>query len=211
MRVLLADDHNLVRAGIRRIVEGFADMEVVAEARDGREAVDLIALHRPDVAIVDLSMPVQDGFAVTRQVRAQFPDTAVVIMSMHTDNSYVRQAMAAGALGFVVKEAAPAELELALHAAVSGQTFLSPKVSGRMMNSIMRREPGDKLAELSPRQREILAQLARGQSTKEIASDLSISVKTVETHRARMMETLGLRRGADLVRFAIENRMEIER
>ncbi len=211
MRVLLADDHTLVRAGIRRIVEGFADMEVVAEARDGREAVDLVALHRPDVAIVDLSMPVQDGFAVTRQIRASYPDTAVVIMSMHTDTGYVRQAMTAGALGFVVKEAAPAELELALHAAAIGQTFLSPKVSGRMMNPMMRRDPNDRLGELSPRQREILARLARGQSTKEIAADLAISVKTVETHRARMMETLGLRRGTDLVRFAIENRLEIER
>jgi DNA-binding NarL/FixJ family response regulator len=211
VRVLLADDHTLVRAGIRRIVEGFSDMEVVAEARDGREAIDLVALHRPDVAIVDLSMPVQDGFAVTRTIRAQYPGTAVVIMSMHTDTGYVRQAMNAGALGFVVKEAAPAELELALHAAASGQTFLSPKVSGRMMNAMLRREPGDRLGELSPRQREILARLARGQSTKEIAADLAISVKTVETHRARMMETLGLRRGTDLVRFAIENRLEIER
>jgi DNA-binding NarL/FixJ family response regulator len=211
LRVLLADDHTLVRAGIRRIVEGFANMEVVAEARDGREAIDLVALHRPDVAIVDLSMPVQDGFAVTRTIRAQYPGTAVVIMSMHTDTGYVRQAMTAGALGFVVKEAAPAELELALHAAVSGQTFLSPKVSGRMMNPLQRRDPNDRLGELSPRQREILARLARGQSTKEIAADLAISVKTVETHRARMMETLGLRRGTDLVRFAIENRLEIER
>lgn len=211
MRVLLADDHTLVRAGIRRIIEAFPDMEVVAEAGDGREAVDLVALHRPDVAIVDLSMPVQDGFAVTRQIRAQYPGTAVVIMSMHTDTGYVRQAMNCGALGFVVKEAAPAELELALHAAVVGQTFLSPKVSGRMMNAVLRREPGDRLGELSPRQREILARLGRGQSTKEIAADLEISVKTVETHRARMMETLGMRRGIDLVRFAIENRLEIER
>jgi DNA-binding NarL/FixJ family response regulator len=211
VRVLLADDHTLVRAGIRRIVEGFTDMEVVAEARDGREAIDLVALHRPDVAIVDLSMPVQDGFAVTRTIRAQYPGTAVVIMSMHTDTGYVRQAMSAGALGFVVKEAAPAELELALHAAANGQTFLSPKVSGRMMNAMLRRDPGDRLGELSPRQREILVRLARGQSTKEIAADLAISVKTVETHRARMMETLGMRRGTDLVRFAIENRLEIER
>ncbi|MFO0041453.1 MAG: response regulator transcription factor, partial [Pseudomonadota bacterium] len=151
MRVLLADDHTLVRAGISRIIEAFHDMEVVADARDGREAVDLVALHRPDVAIVDLSMPVQDGFAVTRQIRAQYPGTAVVIMSMHTDTGYVRQAMNCGALGFVVKEAAPAELELALHAAVVGQTFLSPKVSGRMMNAVLRREPGDRLGELSPR------------------------------------------------------------
>lgn len=211
MRVLLADDHTLVRAGIRRIVEGFADMEVVAEARDGREAIDLVALHRPDIAVVDLAMPVLDGFAVTREIRASYPGTAVVIMSMHTDNSYVRQAMSAGAIGFVVKEAAPAELELALNAAMLGQSFLSPKVSGQMMNSMKRRDPGDKLGELSPRQHEILARLARGQSTKEIASDLNISVKTVETHRARMMETLGMRRGTDLVRFAIENRLEIER
>lgn len=209
MRLLLADDHTLVRAGIRRLLESFADIEVVAEARDGREAVDLTALHRPDVALVDLTMPVLDGFAVTRELRAQFPATAVVIMSMHADTGFVRQALNAGAIGFVVKEAAPAELELALRAAIAGETFLSPKVSGRMVGVGPRREPGDKLGELSPRQRDILRRLAKGATTKEIAADLAISVKTVETHRARMMETLGFRRGTDLVRFAIENRLTL--
>jgi DNA-binding NarL/FixJ family response regulator len=211
VRVLLVDDHTLVRAGVRRLLEAFSDVEVVAEARDGREAIDMVALHRPDLVLVDLAMPGMDGFAVTREVRAHYPETVVVIMSMHADNAYVRQALSAGALGFVVKEAAPAELELALHAAMSGQTFLSPKISGRMVNAMFKREPSDKLSELSPRQREILMRLARGQGTKEIAADLTISVKTVETHRARMMETLGIRRGTDLVRFAIEHRLEIER
>ena len=139
MRVLLADDHTLVRAGIRRLLESVEDIEVVAEADNGNAVSDLVALKHPDVALIDLSMPGKNGLEVAAELRRRFPETVVVIMSMHADVSYVRTALDNGAAGFVVKEAAPAELELALRAACAGQTFLSPKVSSRMLDTYVRR------------------------------------------------------------------------
>lgn len=211
MRVLLADDHTLVRAGIRRLLESFGDFEVVAEARSGRETLELAHLHRPDVALLDLSMPDGNGLETTARLREQLPTVAIVIMSMHADLAHVREALDRGARGFVVKDGAVAELELALRAAAMGQTFLSPEISGRMVDSLIRggqRQEG--VQALSPRQREILSRIGRGESTKEIASALGISVKTVETHRTRMMETLGCRRAAELLRFAIRHARELQ-
>lgn len=208
MRVLLADDHTLVRAGIRRLLESSPDIEVVAEADNGSAVLDLVALKHPDVALIDLSMPGKNGLDVAAEIRQRFPGTAVVIMSMHADVSYVRSALDNGAAGFVVKEAAPAELELALRAACAGQTFLSPKVSSRMVDTYVRRSRPTGIDGLSPRQREILALMARGRATKEIAADLGISAKTVETHRARMIEILGVRRSADLLRIAVQSSLD---
>lgn len=210
MRVLLADDHTLVRAGIRRLLESFGDIEVVAEARSGRETLELAHLHRPDVALLDLSMPEGNGLETTARLRDQLPTIAVVIMSMHADLAHVREALDRGARGFVVKDGAVAELELALRAAIAGQTFLSPEVSGRMVSSLMRGQRAEGVEALSPRQREILARIGRGESTKEIAATLGISVKTVETHRTRMMETLGCRRAAELLRLAIRHSRELQ-
>jgi DNA-binding NarL/FixJ family response regulator len=209
LRVLLADDHTLVRAGIRRLIESQADIEVVAEARNGEEALELAALKRPDVALVDLEMPGKGGLDVCAELQERFPDIAVVIMSMHDDPIHVRAALDRGAKGFIVKEAAPAELEIALRAASAGQTFLSPKVSARMLAPA----PSAKKAEtgidaLSPRQREILTLLGQGKATKEIAADLDISVKTVETHRARMMEVLGVKRAGELLRLAMKHSLQ---
>jgi DNA-binding NarL/FixJ family response regulator len=210
MRVLLADDHTLVRAGIRRLLEAQSDIEVVAEAQDGQECLDLTAIHRPDLALVDLAMPGKNGLDVLLDMRRLFPDTAIVMMSMHADPAYVRTALERGALGFVVKEAAPAELEIALRAALRGETFLSPKISARMLgHGPARAAPGAQDIEaLPPRQREILRLLAQGKVTKEIAALLGISVKTVETHRARMMETLGIRRSSELLRFAVQRALD---
>jgi DNA-binding NarL/FixJ family response regulator len=210
MRVLLADDHTLVRAGIRRLLETQPDIEVVAEAQDGQECLDMTAIHRPDLALVDLAMPGKNGLDVLLDMRRLFPDTAIVMMSMHADPAYVRTALERGALGFVVKEAAPAELEIALRAAVRGETFLSPKISARMLgHGPARAAPGAQDIEaLPPRQREILRLLAQGKVTKEIAALLGISVKTVETHRARMMETLGIRRSSELLRFAVQRALD---
>ncbi len=209
MRVLLADDHTLVRAGIRRLLESQPDIEVVAEAQDGQEALDLTAIHRPDIALIDLAMPGRNGLDVLIDMRRLFPETAIVMMSMHADPAYVRTALERGALGFVVKEAAPAELEIALRAALRGDTFLSPKISSRMLGNSHQRVPGAQdLESLPPRQREILRLLAQGKVTKEIAALLGISVKTVETHRARMMETLGIRRSSELLRFAVQRALD---
>ena len=208
MRVLLADDHTLVRAGIRRLIESQPDIEVVAEARNGEEALEMAALKRPDVVLVDLEMPGKGGLEVAAELQQRFPEIAVVIMSMHDDPAHVRAALDRGAIGFIVKEAAPAELEIALRAAAAGQTFLSPKVSARMIATNTQRKADTGIDALSPRQREILTLLGQGKATKEIAAALEISVKTVETHRARMMEVLGVKRSGELLRLAMKHSLE---
>lgn len=207
MRVLICDDHTLIRAGLRRLVESFDGIEVVAEAASADEAVIRAREHVPDVALLDLSMPGRNGFEALEELRGACPGTAVVIMSMHDDPAHVREALARGASGFVVKEAAPGELEIALRAAFAGQLFLSPQVSAAMLADSgngprTRRAPDG--ASLSPRQREILAALGAGRTTKQIAGDLGISVKTVETHRARLMEALGCRNAVELLRAAMQ-------
>lgn len=204
VRVLLCDDHTLIRAGLRRLVESFDGMEVVGEASNADEAVMRTRELHPHVALLDLSMPGRNGFDALEELRRVAPDTAVVIMSMHDDATHVREALARGACGFVVKEAAPAELEIALRAAFEGRVFLSPKVSSAMLaESGPRSKRGDP-ASLPPRQREILAALGAGRTTKQIAADLGISIKTVETHRARIMEALGCRNAIELVRTAVQ-------
>lgn len=205
MRVLLCDDHTLIRAGLRRLVESFDGMEVVAEAANADEAVLRAREHGPHVVLLDLSMPGRNGFDALDELRRIAPDTAVVIMSMHDDVVHVREALARGASGFVVKEAAPGELEIALRAANAGRIYLSPQVSASMLrDSAGSRARGSGANGLSPRQREILAALGAGRTTKQIAGDLGISVKTVETHRARLMEALGCRNAVELVRAAVQ-------
>lgn len=206
MRVLICDDHTLIRAGLRRLVESFDAIEVVAEAANADEAVIRAREHHPDVALLDLSMPGRNGFEALEELRRTCPDTAVVIVTMHDDASHVREALSRGASGFVVKEAAPAELEIALRAAVAGRVYLSPQVSAPRLSDgagPMRRRGVD-ASHLSPRQREILTALGAGRTTKQIAADLGISVKTVETHRARLMEALGCRNAVELLRAAVQ-------
>ena len=206
LRVLLCDDHTLIRAGLRRLVESFDGIEVVAEAASADEAVMRAREHVPHVVLLDLSMPGRNGFDALEELRRVCPDTAVVIMSMHDDVGHVREALSLGASGFVVKEAAPAELEIALRAAHAGRIYLSPQVSAPMLgdgaNGRARR--GAEGANLSPRQREILGALGAGRTSKQIAADLGISIKTVETHRARLMESLGCRNAVELVRAAVQ-------
>lgn len=202
MRVLLCDDHTLIRAGLRRLVEQFEGVHVVAEAASADEAVARAREHAPDVVLLDLSMPGRSGFEALDDLRRVVPQCAVVIMSMHDDATHVREALSRGASGFVVKEAAPAELEIALRAAAAGRTFLSPQVQAGQLatNNAQRGAAG---AQLPARQREILMALGAGRTTKQIAADLGISVKTVETHRARLMEALGCRNAVELLRAAV--------
>ena len=209
MRVIIVDDHTLVRAGLSRLLQTFADIDVIAEASNAQEAVDLASLHRPDLVLMDLSLPGRSGLDALTDVLQTSPKTRVVMMSMHDDPVHVRDALDRGATGFVVKDAAPLELELALRAASLNQVFLSPQISSKMIAPMLGRERPVGVAALSPRQREILRQIGRGQSNKEIASDLGISVKTVETHRARMMESLGCRRANDLVLLAARHQNEL--
>ena len=205
IRVLLADDHTLVRAGIRSLLESVPGVEVVEETGDGREALDAIAKHRPDVALIDITMPGLNGLEVAKRIPQESPRTRVIVLSMHADPSYVRQALRAGVAGYLLKGAAVSELPLALAAVMRGETYLTPKVSQTVVQELLREggtEP-DPLHGLTQRQREILQLIAEGCTTKEIAQRLEVSVKTVETHRQRLMDRLGIRDVPGLVRFAI--------
>ena len=209
MRVLIVDDHTLVRAGISRLLQALPDVDVVAEACNAQQALDMAAIHRPDEILLDISLPDRSGHDMLPLLHESLPQVRVVMMSMHNDPTQVRVALDRGCAGFVVKEAAPMELELALRAAASGQVFLSPQVSSKMLAPMLNPQRPTGIAALSPRQREILRQLGSGMSSKEIAAHLGISVKTVETHRARMMESLGCRRANDLLLLAARHQNEL--
>lgn len=206
LRIVLAEDHTLVRAGLRTLLQQLHRVTVVGEAADGREAVALARIHQPDVILMDISMPGLNGIDATRQVKRELPDVRVVILSMHSSEEHVMQALRAGASGYLLKESAPLELELALQAVGSGETYLSPPISRQVIEGYMQRvgdTTQDALATLSARQREILQLVAEGNSSKEIARRLDLSVKTIETHRAQLMDRLQIRDVAGLVRFAI--------
>ncbi|MBZ5639744.1 MAG: response regulator transcription factor [Acidobacteriia bacterium] len=205
VRILLADDHTLVRAGIRSLLESVGGLEVVAESGDGREALELIIRHRPDVALLDIGMPGLSGIEVARRASQESPRTRVIILSMHADATYVRQAMRAGVAGYLLKGAAVAELPLAVQSVMRGEKYLTPRISQTIVDGFLRegRDEAGPLEGLTDRQREILQLIAEGKSTKEIAQVLDLSVKTVETHRMRIMERLAIRDVPGLVRFAI--------
>ncbi|MEI8357733.1 MAG: hypothetical protein RL698_2250 [Pseudomonadota bacterium] len=216
-RVLLVDDHTLVRAGIRKLLEAIPEVEVVGEAGTGREALAGMRQFGPDVVVMDIGMPDMNGLEATALMRAEKPLVKVLILSMHRADEYVLEAMRVGAAGYLLKESATAELGLAIEAASRGEKYLSPAVSGAIVRSAM--APGETpppgaaaglvtnaseaSAKLTPRQRDILRRIAAGGSTKEIAYDLGLSSKTVETHRAQLMDRLGIHDVAGLVRFAI--------
>jgi len=202
MRVLLADDHALVRAGIRALLERIGET-VIAETGDGREAIDLIDDLKPDAALLDITMPGLNGFEVAARIAKSSPHTRVVILSMHADPAYVAQAMRAGVCGYLLKDGGLDELRVALRAVSLGQTYLSPGISTQLVDRFARQEQPNPLAALTERQREILQLIAESKSMKEIAAALGVSIKTVETHRAQMMERLNIHDVAGLVRFAV--------
>lgn len=210
LRVLLCDDHTLVRAGIRALVLETPDTTIVAEADNGREAVALAKQHRPDLVVMDISMRELNGIEATVQIRAELPQTRVLILSMHTTEDFVRRALKAGASGYLVKDSAPLELKMAIEAIGRGETYLSSRVSKTLLSGLVDGRPAQSessMDALTPRQREILQLIAEGKSTKEIAFTLSVSVKTVETHRAALMERLGIRDVAGLVVFAVRHNL----
>jgi DNA-binding NarL/FixJ family response regulator len=203
--VLLADDHVLVRAGIRALLDTMDDLDVIGETGDGRTALELIERERPDVVLMDISMPQLNGLDATAIVTRDHPATRVIILSMHGSEGSVQQALAAGAAGYLLKEAAVAELPLAIRAVMDGNRFISPAVSAIVVDGFLsghNREAGP-LRTLTLRQREILQLLAEGRSAKEVAFALRLSVKTVETHRRQIMDRLQIFDLAGLVRFAI--------
>jgi len=207
IRVLLAEDHTLIRAGIRALLEHLAGVQVVAEAGDGREALRLIEMHKPDVALVDIAMPGLNGLEVTARAAKDFPNVRVIILSMHANEEYVLQALRVGAGGYLLKDAGTSELELALRAVVHGETYLSPAVSKHVVADYVRRVGAEEqprlLDQLTARQREVLQLIAEGRTTQEIANLLNVSVKTIETHRTQLMQRLDIHDIAGLVRYAI--------
>ena len=205
IRVLLADDHTLVRAGLRKLVESMAGMEVVGEADDGLALIALAERLQPNLILMDIAMPGLNGLEATLRVQKVSPETKVLILSMHQNEEYVRQALRHGASGYMLKDAAPMELELALKAVMRGETYLSPAVSKGVVSDYVQRLRGDEPqgAQLTPRQREVLQLVAEGHSTKEIARRLDLSVKTVDTHRTQLMKQLDIHEVAGLVRYAM--------
>jgi DNA-binding NarL/FixJ family response regulator len=212
IRILLADDHVLIRRGMRAWLQSMPQVEVVGEASDGREALHLIAKVQPDVVLMDIGMPSLNGLEVTLQVTKEFPQVRVLILSMHANEEYVVQALRAGASGYMLKDAEPEELEVALKAVSRGKTYLSPTVSQGVIGDYLRRigastkdtpQGVDVPSLLTARQREVLQLIAEGQTTKQIAALLYISEKTVESHRLRLMRQLDIHDIAGLVRYAI--------
>jgi DNA-binding NarL/FixJ family response regulator len=206
VRILLADDHTLVRAGIRALLDKLPDVQVVAEATDGRDALNLVKTHQPHVVLMDIAMPGMNGLEATRRMVKEFPRTNVLILSMHASEEYVWQALRGGAAGYLLKGAELAELALAIKAVTHGETYLSPPISKQVIKDYVRRVGGEEtlFERLTSRQREILQLIAEGTTTKNIAEALKISVKTVETHRAQLMERLDIHDVAGLVRYAIK-------
>ncbi len=204
-RVLLADDHALVRAGFRSLLKEIRFARVVAEARDGREALELIKQHRPDVVLMDIGMPRLNGLEALSRVRKEFPDTKVIILSVHENQEFVLEALRAGASGYLIKDAAVGDLEQALRVVMKEELYFSPQVSNEAIDNYLARANGihEPWKKLTPRQREVMQLIAEGNNTKEIAFLLQLSVKTVEAHRTQLMRRLGINDIPSLVRYAM--------
>lgn len=208
IRVLLVDDHALFRAGLRSLLGELDGIEVIAEAADGREALRLLEQHRPDVILMDLMMPGLNGLEATARIVRDRPSARVLILSMNATEEFVLPALRAGAAGYLLKNVGPAELERAIRAVAGGETYLTPAVAGHLISDYRRTaEAADSVERLSPRLREILQLIAEGNSTKEIARRLELSVKTVETYRAQLMDFLDIHDIAGLTRYAIRNKI----
>jgi DNA-binding NarL/FixJ family response regulator len=204
LRIVLADDHSLVRAGLRSLLEEIAGVEVIGEAADGTEALRLLAELKPDLAFLDISMPGLNGLEVAARVARELPRIRVIILSMHVDDEYIRRALSSGAAGYLLKNSDRSELEMAVRAVARGDTWLAPQVARRVAAAYARGDQGGpNSAVLTPRQREVLQLIAEGLSTKEIAQRLDIGIKTVDSHRTDLMERLDIHGIAGLVRYAI--------
>jgi len=208
IKVLLADDHSIVRGGLRRIIEESLGMTVVAEAANGRQALRMAEKSYPDVAVIDISMPDLDGLEVTGQLHALFPKLPVIILTMHEEEQYVVRAIEAGAMGYVTKRSAPEQLVDAIRKVYAGGRYLTPEAAEALALRVARGDQGrSPLDLLSKRELQVLRRLAMGGTNREIAATYGISVKTVDTYRSRLLKKLNLRNNADLSRFAIQNRL----
>ncbi|HLI82954.1 MAG TPA: response regulator transcription factor [Bryobacteraceae bacterium] len=204
IRILLADDHAVVRQGFKMILNAQADMQIVGEAGNGREAVELVEQLRPDVVVMDVAMPELNGIEATRRVTDLSPHTRIIALSMHKDSVYVREVLRAGARGYLLKDSGAGDLVSAVRAVARGEGYLSPAVSNAVLDDY-RRHVTNPIDLLTSREREVLQMLAEGKTNKEIASILNLSVYTVDAHRGRIMEKLNLHSINELVRFAVRN------
>ena len=206
IRVLIADDHTLIMAGIRALLEEIEGITVIAEASNGRDAVAIAVAEKPNLVVMDISMKDLNGIEATAQIKAAVPGTHVLILSMHATEDFMRRALKAGADGYLVKDSAPLELKMAIEAIARGEHFISSRVSGFLVSGLVAGGESS-MDSLTPRQREILQMIAEGKSTKQIAFVLNVSKKTIETHRASLMERLGIHDVAGLVLYAVRNRL----
>ena len=208
IRIVIADDHTLVRSGMRLLLESLPDVMVVGEAADGMEALRLIEQQRPDVAMMDLAMPKMSGLQAIRRASEEFPETRIIVLSMHAEEAYLQQALTAGALGYLLKGSDQSELESALTSVMAGVPYITPAISQSIVAALGGKGSADAasspLARLTPRQQEVLKLVAEGFSNKKIAARLQLSAKTVEAHRSAIMQRLEIRDVAGLVRFAMK-------
>jgi len=207
IRVLIADDHKIMLAGLRSLLEKHPDFDVVAEAENGRKAVQLAQEKMPDVIVMDVSMPDLNGIEATKQIIESLPETRVIALSMHSDKRFVKGMLQAGASGYLLKDCASQELATAIHQVADGKKYLSPEITGVVINDFLLGASAEEVTTvaslLSPREREVLQLIAEGWSTKQIASHLYVSIKTIETHRRQIMKKLDLHSIADLTKYAI--------
>jgi DNA-binding NarL/FixJ family response regulator len=202
LRILIADDHGVVRSGLKLLLDRQPDIEVVAEAEDGIDALEKVVAEKPDVAILDVAMPRMTGLQATHEIKKQVPDTQVLILSMHDDERYLYEALRAGASGYVLKSAAGEDLLDAVRAAARGEPFLTPEAQQTLIRDFLAR--GEQ-PELTPREQEVVKLIAEAHTNKEIAGILHLSEKTVESHRANVLQKLGMRDRVELVRYAIRH------
>lgn len=210
IHVLVADDHTLLRNGIRALVEDQPDITIIGEAEDGREAIRLAHQLRPDVVLMDIAMPLLNGLEATRQIKRDHPEINVLILTMYDHEEYFRQVLEAGASGYLVKRAAASELEHAIRAVSRGEAVLSPSITRLVLEDYLRKEnnrPESEPEPLSPREREILQLIAEGKTSREIAEILSLSIKTVQSHRTSLMQKLDLHDRGDLIKYAIQKKI----
>lgn len=205
IRVIVVDDHSLVRSGLRALIQAFPGVRVVGEAADGNAAFELVARNHPDIVLMDIAMPDLNGLEATTRVVRKFPHVRVLVLSMHAEEEYVGLALRAGAAGYLLKDASATELELAIRSVARGDTYLSPAAAKGVVADYLQRgpEPVTARERLTSRQREILQLIAEGHTTKDIARRLGLSIKTVEAHRTQLMERLAIHDIAGLVRWAI--------
>jgi len=210
IRILIADDHTLLRNGIRALLEDQADIAIVGEAEDGREAVRLVDQLRPNVVLMDISMPLLNGLEATRQIKREHPETNVLVLTMYDHEEYFREVLEVGASGYIIKRASASELVAAIRAVYNGEAVLSPTITRLLLEDYLRKEINRSVTEpdtLTPREREVLQLIAEGKTSREIAEILSLSIKTVQSHRASLMQKLDLHDRGDLIKYAIQKKI----